>query len=329
MRKILKFGLLAAALTSVVYSSYALLGLSESNLENKTNIVYSKPVEQLNYIDPVPDMNMITNNQTVNEVDFSKDELEPYISIAAKSIKAEFNIDIPDSCSVSYAKINDNKLYITLSNRNLSDENSSFEYYAATFENIDIDSGVGSITEVVIAGNRFEDMVNDLKMHAAEEFSKQFNKAVPPKVTMYPTISIVNGAKNVKLQWEGFDYLTNNFIVFEAVYEQVNNKNTDGTLVYLNNTLTNLNDIQKLSYSQQDINILKEKAQQYANDLGYNIINLNDYYIYDSMGSINFCFNIEHNVYNQLNISLNSNGDLEGRAVGNDILKYSRFKERV
>ena len=47
------------------------------------------------------------------------------------------------------------------------------------------------------------------------------------------------------------------------------------------------------------------------------------------MGSINFCFNIEHELYNQLNIALNSNGDLEGRAVDNDILKYSRFKDRV
>lgn len=172
-------------------------------------------------------------------------------------------------------------------------------------------------------------MVIGLKARAVEEFSKQFNKSVPPKVNMYPTISIVNGSRYVKLQWEGFDYLTNNFIVYEAVFEQVNNKNTDGTLIYLNNTLTNLNDIQRISYSQQDIDILQEKAQKYANDLGYNIIDLDDYYIYDSMGSINFCFNIEHELYNQLNISLNSNGDLEGRAIGNDIIKYSRFKDRV
>lgn len=147
MSKILKFGLLAAALTLVVYSSYALLGLSESNLENKTNIVYSKPVDELNYTDPIPDMNMIKNYQAINEVDFSQDELEPYISIATKSIKAEFDVDIPDNCYVSYAKINNGNLYITLSNSDLSDEDSSAKYYAATFENADMDTGSGNITE--------------------------------------------------------------------------------------------------------------------------------------------------------------------------------------
>lgn len=299
--------------------------MAEGKLAGETKKTYTQAPEDANLISGGANDSVSIESKeqkSGKQITLSAEQVKPYIKSAEKVFVDELNVPLSDKVSLSLQQADDAGNVILSWNGTDSDAIAPEEnmYYIAEFENADVDKGTGDVVRAGVSGRVLKEMAQDLREDTEQMFSDEFHVQIPEDVTMYPMLDWNQQGRYMKLQWESFDYDTDEFIVYSSAYEQVSEDCTEGKLCYLSYGTAKMSNLEAAGLSEEQIGTMGASAEEHGKSLGYEIAGVKDYTYFGN--TINFRFEASYKDFAQVGIAVDTEGRLKGVSLGEYELQY-------